>query len=197
MHVERLTRHVALVFRGTNFNAEPATRAVFDSNLNRVKLVRKLAPLCRHGLKSGRRIFEIAFRTDFRANRRVRANHYALATLDAYIRFPNRNILRDVALLPARRSYGISAVFRKRADRQAIAATRDHFGGHVPHKLRRFERHFRREFNGARSSCRNRDLAQMSKSCIYGGKVLPDDWLTSFAVTLAYELLDLRDRFIA
>src|SRR6185503_5654798 len=128
-----------LVFCGTNFNAEPAARAVFNRHLNRVQLVWKLTPLRGHGLEPRGRFFEITLGANLCANRRVWTNHHALATLDTQIRFPNGHIDGDVALLPTRRPGGVSSVFRKSTDRQTIATARDHFGSHVTNELRSVE----------------------------------------------------------
>ena len=56
------------------------------------------------------------------ADHRVRANHGALAALDADLGIPHRNLQRDVALLPLGGSGGEGAVGRERADRQLVAA---------------------------------------------------------------------------
>src|SRR5205807_4156334 len=112
-----------------DFDAELAAGAVFNCNLDRVELIRKLAPLCRHRFETFRRVCEIALLDNLRANRRMRTDQNALAALDAEIGLPNRNFLCDVALLPLCGAHGICAVDGESTDRQHVAAPGDDLRG--------------------------------------------------------------------
>ena len=105
LHVDRLVSHDLLAARRTHLDADAAAGAVLGRHLDRVQPVlaeflevTSLHAARREGLGSvgqRRRFIHLG------ANCSVWANHGTLATLDAHLRVPDGNLLRDVALLPA------------------------------------------------------------------------------------------------
>ena len=64
-------------------------------------------------LKVAGRIGQQCLSIDLLADDGVRADHDALAALDAQVGFPDRDVQRDVALLPLRGAGGEGAVHRE------------------------------------------------------------------------------------
>src|ERR1044071_4799973 len=118
MHVESFARDVTFIPGRTNFDTQTTAGAIFYGNLDSVELVGKLAPLRWHVPESFGSVAESAFFINLRANGRMRANHDALAALNAQVSFPNGHFKSDVSLLPLGRAYTESAVNRKRAHGQ-------------------------------------------------------------------------------
>ena len=140
LHVDGAMLGLALALRGTDRNAQAASGAIFRRHLQRVLQLGELAPLRHRRLESLRLVIDIAGIEDLGTNDRVRTNHNALATLDAQLLVPHRNLQRDVALLPLRGSCGESAVNRQRAHWNQVALTVDDQRFHVTHEVRRVGR---------------------------------------------------------
>src|SRR5205085_7491120 len=81
-HVQSLALKVRLVLRRADLDAEPAARAIFDGDLDRVTLISQLAPLRGHVFETGGRVHQLTLFADLRANGRVWTDHDALAARD-------------------------------------------------------------------------------------------------------------------
>src|SRR5215472_7168963 len=103
-------------------------------------MIGQLAPLGRHGLKAGRRVDQVCLLTHLCADGCMRTNQHALAALDAKIRLPHRNLLRDVALLPLSGGHWIGAVGGEGADREIVAAAGNDLRSYLTHELWGFRR---------------------------------------------------------
>src|SRR5947209_5351431 len=129
------------------------------------------------------RVVERALFKSLRADSRMRADHHALATLNAEVWLPDGNILRDVALLPLRCADRVSSVQRKRAHWKLIATTRDNFRRDVLHKLRCDLRHGCGDVELARRLLWNRDFKEMCERRVHRREVLFDNSLAAFTVS--------------
>src|SRR6516165_8270814 len=134
-HVDGFVFCFALVLRRTYLNAESTTCAVFWRNLQGVSQILKFAPARFLALERLWSIRKQRGVINFCANHRMRADQYALAALDAQLFVPNGDFLCDVSLFPSRGAGRKSAVRRKGADGQIIAATRYNFAKHVANKV--------------------------------------------------------------
>src|SRR5581483_10715064 len=95
-HVDRLLAGVAFALHRADFDAHSATGAVFGSDLKRVPLLLHALPLGLGPFEGSRGLVAEFGRVDLGANNSVRANHHALAALNAEILVPDRNELRDI-----------------------------------------------------------------------------------------------------
>ena len=127
----------------------------------------------------------------------MRANHDALAALDAQLLVPHRNFQRDVALLPLRGSGGEGAINGQRADRNQVAVTVDNQRFHVAHEVRRVRRNRRTDVELRRDRGRDLHFVQVFERGIHGGEVLAHDGLAALAVGLLDGVLDGGDGFVA
>ena len=144
VHVDRLVLRVGAILGRADVDAQVAARAVLRRDLDREVLALVLVALEQRRLERRRRARQRALVVDLRANRRVRADERALVALDADLRVPDRNLERDVALLPFRGRHRPRAVDGERADRQQVALAGQHDRGHLLHEIRRLLRHERR-----------------------------------------------------
>src|SRR5581483_2809140 len=105
-HVYRLVLRRLLAVRRAVVRACAAPVAVVGRDLDRHHHAGLLlrAPLL--VLETGRRAGEQVGRIDLHPDRGVRAHKRALRAVDADRRIPSRELVSDVAALPARRAYG-------------------------------------------------------------------------------------------
>ncbi len=135
LHVDGAVLGLALALGRADRDAQPATGAIFRRHLQRVLQLGEFAPLGDRRLEAFGRVIDAAGIVNLGANDGVRANHDALAALDAQLFVPHRNFQRDVALLPLRGSRGEGAVDRHGADRDLVAVAGDHQRFHVAHEV--------------------------------------------------------------
>ena len=143
----------------------------------------------------GRRCQIVLF-TKLGPNRGMWTDEHTFPTLNTKIRFPHRNLLRDVALLPLRGADRIGAINREGANRQLIAPSRNDLGSDVLYKCRCTYGHRPWQIARVAGFGWNRDLMQMFECGIDRRKILAYDRLSTFSVSLAYGFLDSVDRFI-
>ena len=125
------------------------------------------------------------------------ADKDTLATLDAQVRLPDRDLLGNVALFPLAGSAGVSAIYRQRADGQEIATSGNHLSRYILDKGGCEWRDNRRQLNFACDRLRNGYLVEPFKRGIHGSKVLLHHRLAPFAIALANGLFDLGHRLVA
>ena len=102
--IDRLDRRIERIVGRTMIDADPATRAVFDCDLQREALVGVAARIDRGRCKALRRVLEQRVIVGLGPDHAVRTDDAALAALDAEIRLPDRHREGDVALLVLGRS---------------------------------------------------------------------------------------------
>ena len=139
----------------------------------------------------------VALVVDLGADRRVRADQRALVALDADLGVPDRNLERDVPLLPFRRRHRPRAIDRERAHRQQVALAGQHHRGHLLHEVGRLRRHERRPRARRGGRGRHRNLVQVRQRLVHHLAVPAHDLGPALAVGLLNRLLDLLDRFVA
>ena len=135
LHVDGAVLGLALALGRADRDAQSASGAIFRRHLQRVLQLGELAPLGHCRLEAFGSVIDAAGIVDLGANDGVRANHDALAALDAQLLIPHRNFQGDVALLPLRGTGGEGAVDGHRADRNLVAVTIDHQRFHVAHEV--------------------------------------------------------------
>src|SRR5262249_3162358 len=122
LHVDGFVAGVALAFYRADVDADGATGAVFRSDLESVVVVLHALPLGLSPLEGCRGFIAEFGRVDLGADDGVRADHDALAALDAEVLIPDGDELRDVALLPLRGACGEGAARGNCADGELVAA---------------------------------------------------------------------------
>ena len=135
-HADGLALGVGLVLGRAERDAERAARAVLGRDLDRVAEALEVGGAERVGLVSGRRLLEERGLEDLGADRGVGADQRALVALDAQRRLPDRDLGRDVALLPLGRRGRPGAVDREGRDRQPVALAGDDHRRHALDELR-------------------------------------------------------------
>ena len=126
----------------------------------------------------------------------MRANHSALAALDADLRIPRRNFQSQIALLPFRGARREGSVAGEGADGEFVAATGVDCAQHVVLELRS-SRERGRNFGLAAYCLRNLDLEQVRQRGIHGLHVLLDHVFALAPVSVANGLADRFDGFVA
>src|SRR5215469_1715140 len=144
LHVDGLALHFTLALRRTNLHAQPAPRAILRRHLQRIAQGLEFPPAWFRGLECLRRVLQQRSIVDFGPNHRVRAYQHALSALDAKLLVPNRNFLRDVALLPHGCAGWKGSVNRHGADRERIPVSRHNRAQHIAYELRRARRNPRK-----------------------------------------------------
>ena len=136
VEVDRLAAR--LIGRGhrTGLDAQPASGAVLDVHLQREPGVREAGPLQQRRPEAVGSALQALRGVVAGADHAVRADEAAVAALDAELRIPDGDDVRDVALLVLGRATRIRAVDRKRAHGQLIAEAGHHRRGHSAHELR-------------------------------------------------------------
>ncbi len=161
-----------LLLTGQTSTHTRAAGAVFGRNLQGVAILLHALPLWLGPLEGGRRLVAQLGAVDLGADHGMRADHDALAALDAEILVPHRNELRDVALLPLRRARRERAARRDRAHRERIAVAGRNLPENVAHKLRRLAVDGRNQIEVRRSSARQFHFFKMGQRRIHGREVL-------------------------
>src|SRR5271166_6317152 len=108
--VDRLDCRIEWVVGRTMINADPATRAVFDGDLQREALLGVTARIDRSRWKALRRLLEQPAVVGLGPDHAVRTDDAALAALNAEIRLPDRHREGEIALLVLGCSAHIGAV---------------------------------------------------------------------------------------
>ena len=147
-------------------------------------------------LKVAERASQFLAVVDLDADDGVRADHGALAALDADLRIPRGNFERQVALLPFRRAGGESAVAGECAHRKFVAAAGVDRAQHVVLELRRAGKRCG-NFGVAGDGLGNLHFEKVSERLIDGAHVLLHDFFALAAVGVANRFADRLDRFLA
>ncbi len=123
----------------------------------------------------------------------MRADKDAFATLDAQIRFPNRDFQGDVALFPLGGAGGEGTVDGHGRNGDGIAIEGDHRAKHIADEGRGFGRDGRAagEFTG--DFFRHLDFVQVDQGLVDCGVVFLDNGLTTLAIGFLDGFLDLVD----
>ena len=148
--VDRLASRVARRDGRARLDAQPAAGAVLDVDLQRVPGVGQADGFERSRPEPVRCALQAGLVVVRRADHAVRADEAAVAALDAQVGVPDRDQLRDVALLVGRRAARVRAVHRQRADRQIVAPAGQHLGRDRANELGRMRGHHRRQPAGRR-----------------------------------------------
>ena len=127
----------------------------------------------------------------------MRAGQAALSTLDAQLRVPHRDDVRDVALLERRRARRIRAIHRHLADAEVVAAAEHHARRHLTHELGRIGSHDRRSVERAGCRKRHTHLEQIRQRRVHRSEILADHVVALRLVAGDDRLLDARDRLLA
>ena len=127
----------------------------------------------------------------------MRADHAAVAALNADIRLPDRYEVGNIAFFPLRGGTGIGAVHRQGADRQLVAAPGHHHRRDLLHELGRIGRHGQRQLAGAGGLGRHLDQAQVDQGVVHRLEVLAHHFLALAGVGLLDRILDFLNRLVA
>ncbi len=175
LHIDSAVFGFALALRRTNRHAQSATGAIFRRDLQGVFQIREFTPLGNCRLEAfGSMIGDVAV-VNLGANNGVRANHDALAALNAELLVPHRNFQRNIPLLPLCGTSGEGAVDWHGADRDQVAVAGNHQAFDVADKLRRVGRHYRPHLELRGSAGGQFHFMQVLQRGIHGRKVLADD----------------------
>src|SRR5690554_6674805 len=101
----------------------------------------------------------------------MRADKDALAALDAQIGLPDRDLKRNVALLPLGCSGRIGAICRQSADGEEIALTGNHGTENAANELRSIFGYGWAAGNGAGHLIGDLDFMQMHQGLVHGVEV--------------------------
>ncbi len=183
-------------------DAEPAAGAVLEVGLQRVADVGEAArvdgrALEARGGRERRGAVEELLVVELRADHRVRTHERAVAALDAEVGLPHRHELRDVALLPLRRSARIGAVHGERAHRDLVAASHHHERSHLANERRRLARDHREPSSMRGDPIGYLDTGELRQRLVHRSKVLAHDLGALDPVRLLDRATDLRDRLLA
>ena len=159
-----------LLFTGQTSTQTRAAGAIFRSNLQRVAILFHALPLGLGPLEGCGRLVAEFGAVDLGANDGVRANHDALAALDAEVLVPHRDELRDVALLPLRGAGGECAAGGNGADWKQVAVARGDLAEHVADELRRLAGDGRDEIEVRGGGCGQLDLFKMREAASTAAK---------------------------
>jgi hypothetical protein len=195
-HVDRLPPRMGLVLGRADLDAESATGAVLGRYLQGVQKVFEVG-FGRVPPEAVRRSGESLGRIDLGADGGMRADQGALVALDAQVGLPDRDLQRQVALLPARRPGRPGAIDGECGDRQQVPLPRHHHGGHLLHEIRRCGGHHRRPAARRGGLCRHLHLVEVRQRGVHYLKVALHHLDAARAVGLFDRLLDMRDRLVA
>ena len=120
----------------------------------------------------------------------------ALAALDAEVRLPDRDVLRDVALLELGGAGREAAVDREGRDGQELAFVGQEAGRDALDEVRGVVRHERQEDVLLRDGIGGLDLVEVGEGGVDRGVVHLDDGLAALAVGFLDGLLDHADRLL-
>ncbi len=195
--VDGLAGRVARGERRARLHAQPAPGAVLGVHLQRVPRTGQPDGPQRGGVEVLRSAVERRAVVEARADHAVRAHERAVAALDARVRVPLRDRLRDGALLEGGRTDGVGAVHGQRAHGQGVPTPGHHLGGHGADELRRVGRHHGGRLADAGDLARDRDGVQARQRAV-DRRVLPLHQVAApVAVGLLHRLLDQRYRPVA
>src|SRR5262249_40807327 len=146
-HIDCLEPRLRFVLRRTNIHADAAARTVFGRDLNGVFHPLPFAIFRVARFEGWRRAGEMLRVVNLDADDAMRTDHRALAALYANARVPDRDVARQVTLLPLGRSCRVRAVARERAHGQLIATPGDDLAQHVAHERGRVRGYRRQELD--------------------------------------------------
>ena len=195
--VDRLADRVARRDDRARLDAQLAAGAVLDVDLQRVAGVGQPDGLERSRLEPVRCALQAGLVVVPGADHAVRADEAAVAALDAEIGVPDRDQLRDVALLVGRRAARIGAVHRQRADRQVVAPAGQHLRGDGANELGRVRGDDRRQPAARGHLLGHLDPVQAVQRAVDRGLVALDHLGAAPAVGLGDRRLDPLDRLLA
>ena len=192
--VDRLAGRVARRDDRARLDAQLAAGAVLDVDLQRVTGVGQADGVQRRRAEPVRCALEAGLVVVPGADHAVRADEAAVAALDAEVGVPDRDELRDVALLVGRRAARIRAVDRQRADRQVVAPAGQHLRGDRADELGRVRGDDRRQPAVGRHPLGHVDPVQALERTVDRGLVALDHLGAAPAVSLGDRRLDPVDR---
>ena len=197
-HIDRFLFRIGFVLRRAGARAQRATRAVFRSDLNDPRGIRKVLALERSGLEAGRSLLHIFVRGDFGADGGMRTNHGALAALDAGVGIPNRDVGRDAAFFILRRRGRPSPVGRpfQIGYFQLFAAAFQNRAFDLADDFRSIFRNARQAMQLGGRLVRHFDFVQVSQRGVDSGPVLFDNGLSLLRVGLRGIVFNLLDCFV-
>ena len=195
-HIDGLLARIGLVLGRANTDAKRATRAIFRCDGERVELIFLALPLRRDALEGCRSLVCQFRREDLGADHTVRANHRALAALDADVFIPDWNEGCNVALFVLRGSGRKGATGGQCADRKQVTLAVGNLTEDVADELRRIAYQSACDVEVGVRCGRNRNLFEIRQGRIDSREVLRHDCFAALAVGLLDRLLDLLDRLI-
>src|SRR5215213_3621010 len=123
----------------------------------------------------------------------MRTDHDTFTALDTEVRFPHRNIHRNVAFLPLSRSGWERSIYGERRDREIIAVRSNNLAEHISDKFRSFIRDRLPALKRGSNLLWNFHLVKILKSAIHSFKVFHHDGFTTLAVCFFNGMLDFCD----
>ena len=197
LHVDGLVFGTGLVLGRTHLNTERTTRTIFGCDLNGEFVAFEVRSFEVRALEGFGGVVEVFGVVHLGPNGCVRTDKGALVALNTDARIPNRNLQRQVTLLPLGGSDGPRSINRKSADRKLISLVRQHHPNHISNKFRRHigdgGRH--RDLGGGLR--RHLNFMHVSYGVIHCSKVALHDLHASLGIGLLDGLFDLVDRFAA
>ena len=196
-HIQRLQPRFLLVLDGTDVHADSAAGAVFRRHLDAVLEACPFLIAHLGGLESRGRSVQFLRIEHLDANHRVRADHRALAALDADLRVPYRDFKSQVAFLPFGGSGGEGAVHREHADREFFSAISINRAQHVALEVGRVGGEGGGNLERAGHLRGNFHFVQVGECLVHRLHVLPDDLFALAAVGVADGLANGLNGLIA
>ena len=195
--VDRLGDRIARRDRRARLDAQAASGAVLDVDLERVAAVRETGRHQRRRPEPLRRALEVGRVVVPGADHAVRADEAAVAALDAQVLVPDGDQLGDVALLVRGGAARVGAVHRQRTDRQIVAAAGHHLGRHGADEVGCVGGHRRRQLARGGHAFGQRHPMQSGERLVDRHLVSLDHVGAAAAVGLGDRVLDPRDRILA
>ncbi|CAB4853453.1 unannotated protein [freshwater metagenome] len=191
LHVDALALHLALVVCGAGLHAHTTAGAVVGGHLHGELHPRHLTAAEVLRLQTLRLV---GWRVHLHPDRGVRADNGALATVDAQVGLPDRDLIGDRALLELGGAGGERSVGRQRTHRQEIAVTGEHHRGHLLHEIGGIAADRRATQIGGRHGGGNRHPVQVLQRFVDCGHVAFHHDIATGAVALLDCALQLAQR---
>ncbi len=196
-HVDGFVLRLRRIFDRARRDAQSATRAVVDGDLQRVSARAFFAAaLESYRFERGRRSLEQRIVIALHADDGMRADDLAVAALRADLGLPDRHLIGQIFDFPGRGARRIRTVGREHASRQLVAFARDHRTKDVANELGRAVDNGGGHVEATSDLTGHVDAMQI-RECAVDGRVVHLDDLFAFADERAVDgLFDLLDRFV-
>ena len=193
LEVDGLVLDLGLALGRADVHADAAAGAIVRGHLDGDPVVQQVAGLEFLGLEARRRALDGRGRVDLHPDCGVRADHRALAAVDADRRIPDRELQGDGPLLEPGGARRERPVDREGRDREPVAVASHQHRRDRLDEVRRVGGHDGRKGVAGRGRT-ERHVAEASDRRVDGRKVLVHDRLAALGVGLLHEGLDALDR---